>query len=196
MVAVCDVNPADEAVMVRVLVPCGVPPEPPQPERATKTSKAPAIDKRVRRRCSEANRIMIIKMSAMGATILMEPGGKRGDVAGGGASMAVVAKVSVAVAVPPAVGVTEDCVIVQVDFRGAPEQPSATAALKLPTEVMVMVAVPVAPLATVNVVGETARVKLGATACMLPVSATVCGLFASLSTMVSVAVSVPVVEGV
>lgn len=194
MVAVCDVNPLDEAVMVRVSVPCGVPPEPPQPERATKMSKAPAIAKRVRSRCSEANRSMIIKMSAMGATILMEPGGKRGDVAGGGASMAVVAKVSIAVAVAPAVGVTDDGEIVQVDFRGAPVQPRATAALKLPTEVMVMVAVPIAPLATVSVVGETAKVKLGATACMLPVSATVCT--PPPSVMVSVAVSVPVVEGV
>ena len=131
----------------------------------------------------------------MGATTVMEPGGSTGA-EGGGATVAVVAKVNIAVAVPPAVGVTDDGEIMQVERFGAPVQASATAALKVPTEVTVMVAVPLEPLATVNVVGEAAKVKPGVTGVVVPVRVTVWGLVVSVSTMVRVAVSMPAVEGV
>ena len=74
-VAVCVVKPADVPVTVSMYVPLGVPPdpEPLQPERTAKTSRAPASARRVRRRCSEASSRMIMKTSMMGATILIEP---------------------------------------------------------------------------------------------------------------------------
>jgi len=196
MVAVCDVTPDEVPVMVSVSVPCGVPPEPPQPDGATKTSSAPAIARRVRSRCSEASRMISIRTSAIGATTLMEPGGSTGA-DGGGVTSAVVANVNVAVAVPPAVGVTDDGAITQVERFGAPVQASATAALKVPTEVTVMVEVPLEPLGTVEgAMGEADKVKPGVTGVVLPVRVTICGLVTSVSTMVSVAVSAPAVDGV
>src|SRR5277367_2757353 len=146
---------------------------------------------RVRRRCSETSRSISIKISmAIGTTILIGPTGKRGDV-GGGASMVMVVKVSIAVVDAPAAGVTDEGAIKQVDLTGCPEQVSATAALKVPTEVTVTVAEPAEPLVTGGIgLGATAKVKPGATAATLPVSETVCGLVTSVSTMVSVAVSV------
>jgi len=104
--------------------------------------------------------------------------------------------VSIAVAVAPAAGVTDDGAIKHVDLMGCPEQVSATAALKVPTEVTVTVAEPAEPRVTGGIgLGAMAKVKPGATAATLPVSEMVCGLVASVSTMVSVAVSVVATEG-
>lgn len=106
----------------------------------------------------------------------------------------MVVKVSVAVAVPPAVGVTDAGAMAQVDFLGSPVQVSATAALKDPMDVTVMVEVPLAPFLTVKLVGAALRLKSGATAVTVPVRATVCT--PAPSVMVSVAVSVAVTDGV
>jgi len=141
--------------------------------------------------------MMSSKTSAMGATTLMAPGGNIGR-DGGGATIAVVEKVSVAVAVPPfGSGVTGDGAIAHVDLVGCPVQARVTAALKVPTDVTVIVEVPFEPFATVGIgLGEADRVKPGATAAMVPVRATVCGLEESPSVMVKVPASAVATEGV
>src|SRR5271170_5069551 len=143
--------------------------------------------RRVRSRCSEANRMTSIRTSAIGATTLMEPGGSSGA-DGGGATMDVVAKVNIAVAVPPAVGVTDDGAIMHVERCGAPVQASATAPVKPPTEVTVMASVTLAPFVTISMVFVEPKVKPGVTAVTLPVRETVCGLVVAPSVIVSVAV--------
>jgi hypothetical protein len=62
-------------------------------------------------------------------------------------------------AVTPSVGVTVVGERVQVELVGAPVQVSATACLKPPVGVTVMVDVTLAPRATVAVVGERVMVK-------------------------------------
>jgi len=139
---------------------------------------------------------MITKMNMTGTTTLMEPSGKRGE-AGGGGNMATVTNCSIAVAVEPAAGVTDAGITLHEAFLGTTAQLSATAALKVPMEVTVTVALPVEPAVTGGIgLGAMARVKPGATAVTLPVSETVCGLVAAVSTIVSDAVSVAAVEGV
>jgi len=175
-----------------------VPPEPTplQPERMANTSRTPTMATRVRRRCSETSRNMIINMSMTGTTTLMEPSGKRGE-AGGGATVATVTNCSVEVAVRPAAGVTDAGITLHEAFLGTTAQLSATAALNVPTEVTVTVALPGVPGVTGGIgVGVMAKVKPGATAATLPVSETVCGLVAAPFVSVSVAVSVVATEGV
>jgi len=105
--------------------------------------------------------------------------------------------VSIAVAVAPAAGVTDDGAIKHVDLMGCPEQVSATAALKVPTEVTVTVAEPAEPRVTGGIgLGAMAKVKPGATALVVPVRETVCGLVAAPFVSVSVAVSVAATEAV
>jgi hypothetical protein len=85
----------------------------------------------------------------------------------------VVDTVAVAVmAVVPSVNVTVGGAMVHVAADGAPVQPSATIWLKPPAGVTVTVKVPLAPCATVSVVGVALTVKL-AEAVPVPLNATV-----------------------
>jgi hypothetical protein len=94
-------------------------------------------------------------------------------------------------------GVMEAGLRAQEDFAGAPAQVSATAELKPFVGFTVIVtAVLTAPCATVTVVGAALSVKSGGVFVPVPVSPTVCGLFAALSVMVRVPVRVPVAVGV
>ena len=108
---------------------------------------------------------------------------------------AVVVIVAVDVA-PVAVGVTELGLSEQVEPAGAPVQVRATAVVKplSPATVTVVFAVP--PAATLTDVGEAATLKSGVVPPPVPVSVAVCGLLASLSETLSVAVTEPVAVGV
>ena len=186
-------------VMVKVEVPLGVPSPPPktlQPATTpTKTRVAATRPRRVRKRRSEAKKSAISKATKAGTTTRMEAGGKkRGEEGGGATSPCLVVRVSVAVVLPPAVGVTEPGAMAQVECRGWPVQVSATAALKVPREVTVMVEVPAAPRLTVTLEGAALTVKSDR-AVTEPVRTTVC-IRPTPSEMVRVAVSVAVTEGV
>ena len=108
---------------------------------------------------------------------------------------AVVVIVAVDVA-PVEVGVTELGLTAQDEPAGAPLQVRATTEVKpfKPVTVTVVVAVP--PAAMLRVAGEAATEKSGVAVVPVPVSAAVCGLLASLSATVSVAVTTPVAVGV
>ena len=85
----------------------------------------------------------------------------------------VVDTVAVAVTgVAPSVGVTLAGTTVHVAADGAPVQPRVTAWLKPPAGVTLMVKVPLAPCATVNIVGAALRLKLAA-AVPVPLNITV-----------------------
>jgi hypothetical protein len=96
---------------------------------------------------------------------------------------------------PLDVGVTEVGFSEHVEPAGAPVHVSATADEKAfrPTTVTVVFAVD--PAATLTVVGDAAIVKSGVVPVPVPVSVAVCGLLASLSATLSVAVTAPVAVG-
>jgi hypothetical protein len=105
--------------------------------------------------------------------------------------------VIVAVEVTPlAVGVTEFGFSVQEVPAGAPVQVSATAVVKLFNPVTVTVEVPVLPAAKLKLAGATATEKSGVVVVPVPLSVAVCGLLASLSATLNVAVTAPVAVGV
>jgi hypothetical protein len=107
----------------------------------------------------------------------------------------VVDTVAVAVtAVVPSVGVTVVGAIVHVAADGAPVQPSATVWLKPPAGVTVTVKVPLAPCATVSVVGVALSVKL-ADAVPVPLSVTVWVLGTAASARTRLAVSAAATDG-
>jgi hypothetical protein len=108
---------------------------------------------------------------------------------------AVVTMVAVEVA-PVEVGVTELGLSEQDEPAGAPVQVRATAVVKLFNPVTVTVEVAVAPAATLALAGDAAMLKSGLVVPPIPVSVAVCGLLASLSATLSVAVAAPVVVGV
>jgi hypothetical protein len=96
------------------------------------------------------------------------------DVGGAAITGLVVATVTMAVTgVTPSVGVTEVGATVHVDIVGAPAHASATARLKPPAGVTVTVKVPLAPWATVRVVGDAVTVKLAAVFVPVPLNVTV-----------------------
>jgi hypothetical protein len=92
--------------------------------------------------------------------------------------------------------VTELGLSVHEDPAGAPVQVSATADVKLFKPVTVTVAVPVLPAAKLKVAGATAIEKSGPVDVPVPLSVAVCGLLASLSATLSVAVTAPAAVGV
>jgi hypothetical protein len=108
---------------------------------------------------------------------------------------AVVVIVAVDVA-PVEVGVTELGLKEQDEPAGAPLQVRATVEVKpfKPVTVTVVVAVP--PAATLRVAGAAATVKSGVAVVPVPVSVAVCGLLASLSATLRVALTAPVAVGV
>jgi hypothetical protein len=112
-----------------------------------------------------------------------------------GVVRAVVAIVAVDVA-PVGVGVTDAGLSEQVEPAGAPVQVSATAVVKPLSPATVTVVFAVAPAAMLSVAGEAATVKSGFVDVPVPVSAAVCGLLASLSATLKVAVTAPVAVGV
>jgi hypothetical protein len=105
--------------------------------------------------------------------------------------------VIVAVEVTPLdVGVTDVGFSVHEDPAGAPVQVSATAVVKLFNPVTVTVEVPELPAAKLKVAGATAMEKSGPELVPVPLSVAVCGLLASLSATLSVAVTAPAAVGV
>ena len=96
---------------------------------------------------------------------------------------------------PLDVGVTDVGLSEHVEPAGAPVQVSATADVKLFRPVTVTVVFAVDPAATLSVVGDAAIVKSGVVPVPVPVSAAVCGLLASLSATLKVAVTAPVAVG-
>ena len=97
---------------------------------------------------------------------------------------------------PVEVGVTELGLSEQVEPAGAPVHVSATAEVKPFKPVTVMVDVADAPAATLTAAGEAAMLKSGVVVPPVPVSVAVCGLLASLSETLNVAVTAPVAVGV
>ena len=99
-------------------------------------------------------------------------------------------------AIPAAVGVTVAGVSVQLAPTGAPVQVRATGDVKplSPATVTVMLAVP--PGATLADAGDTATEKSELPLVPVPVRAAVCGLLASLSATLSVAVAAVAEVGV
>ena len=112
-----------------------------------------------------------------------------------GAFRAVVTMDAVDVA-PVEVGVTELGLSEHDEPAGAPEQVRATAVVKPFKPVTVTVEVAVAPAATLTAAGAVAMLKSGVVPPPVPVSVAVCGLLASLSVTLRVAVTDPVVVGV
>ena len=105
--------------------------------------------------------------------------------------------VIVAVEVTPVeVGVTEVGFSVHEEPAGAPVQVKATADVKLFNPVTVIVEVPLLPAAKLKVAGETAMEKSGPELVPVPLRVAVCGLLASLSATLSVAVTAPAAVGV
>ena len=97
---------------------------------------------------------------------------------------------------PVEVGVTEFGLSEQDEPAGVPVQARATAVVKPFNPVTVTVEVPVAPAATLTEAGEAAMLKSGLVVPPVPASAAVCGLLASLSATLSVAVTEPLAVGV
>ncbi len=112
-----------------------------------------------------------------------------------GAVRAVVVIVAVDVT-PVAVGVIELGLSEQVEPAGAPVHVSATAEVNPFKPVTVIVEVADAPAATLTAAGEAATLKSGVVVPPVPVSVAVCGLLASLSETLSVALTAPVAVGV
>jgi hypothetical protein len=105
--------------------------------------------------------------------------------------------VIVAVEVTPVeLGVTEFGLSEQDEPAGAPVQVRATAEVKPFKPVTVTVVVAVAPAAMLKLAGAAATVKSGLVVVPVPFSVAVCGLLASLSATLSVAVTAPVAVGV
>jgi hypothetical protein len=105
--------------------------------------------------------------------------------------------VIVAVEVTPLeVGVTEVGFSVHEDPAGAPVQVSATADVKLFNPATVTVEVPELPAAKLKAAGATATEKSGPEFVPVPLSVAVCGLLASLSATLRVAVTAPAAVGV
>jgi hypothetical protein len=196
-VVLCVMLPA-VPVTVNVTMPLGVPPEEPlQPAITTKKSTTAAAASRPRTRSSETKKnSMASIVRNIGTTTRGTYGGKCRDTGGATSPCLVVARLSVAVAGVPVVGVTDDGETEQVDLAGAPEHVRVTAEEKLPTEVTVMVEVPVAPRATLNDAGAALMVKSAGVAVTVPVSATDCGLPEPPSARTRVAVSVVATDGV
>jgi hypothetical protein len=96
---------------------------------------------------------------------------------------------------PVAVGVTVEGVSVQVESTGAPAQVNATGVVKPLSPVTVTVKLAVLPAATLAVVGITVMPKSGLPVVPVPVRTAVCGLPASLSVTLNVAVAAPAVVG-
>lgn len=111
-----------------------------------------------------------------------------------GAERAVVTIVP-AEGAPLVVGVTEVGFSEHVEPAGAPVHVSATADVKAFRPVTVTVVFAVAPAATLTVAGDAAIVKSGVVPVPVPVSAAVCGLLASLSATLRVAVAAPAAVG-
>ena len=97
---------------------------------------------------------------------------------------------------PVAVGVTEVGVSEQDEPAGTPVQVKATDELKPFNPFTVTVTLAVPPAATLTVVGDAATEKSGVVDPPVPLSVAVCGLLASLSETLSVAVADPVEVGV
>jgi hypothetical protein len=97
---------------------------------------------------------------------------------------------------PAEVGVTFAGVSVHVEPSGAPVQVNATGVVKPLSPVTVAVKFAVPPATTLAVVGFTATLKPGFEVIPVPDSATVCGLLASLSATLNVAVAVAATVGV
>jgi hypothetical protein len=115
----------------------------------------------------------------------------------GGATIDGIVVDTVAVAVTgvvPSVDVTVAGTTVHVAADGAPVQPRVTAWLKPPAGVTVTVKVPLAPCATVNVVGAPLRLKL-AEAVPVPLNITVWGLVEAASVRTRLAVSAAATDG-
>jgi hypothetical protein len=108
---------------------------------------------------------------------------------------AVVTMVAVDVA-PVAVGVTELGFSEQDEPAGTPVHVRATAVVNPFNPVTVIVEVAVAPAATLTLAGDAAMVKSGLVVPPVPVSVAVCGVLASLSATLRVALTVPVAVGV
>src|SRR6267154_2678861 len=152
---------------------------------------AETIARRVRNRCVDRRRNSSISTMKSGTIRSMLSGGA-GLVIGNGTSIACAVNVSADVVG----GVMEAGLRLQEDFAGAPAQVSATAELKPFVGFTVIVTgVLTAPCATVTVVGAALSVKSGGVFVPVPVSVTVCGLFAALSVMVKVPGRVPVIVG-
>ena len=96
---------------------------------------------------------------------------------------------------PVAVGVTELGLSEHDDPDGAPLHVRATAVVNPFNPVTVTVEVPVAPAATLTVAGAAAMLKSGVVVPPVPVSVAVCGLLASVSETLRVAVADPVAVG-
>jgi hypothetical protein len=107
---------------------------------------------------------------------------------------AVVAIVAVEVT-PVELGVTEFGFSEQDEPAGAPVQVRATAEVKPFKPATVTVVVAVAPAAILKLAGAAVTVKSGVVVPPVPVSVAVCGLLASLSETLSVAVTAPVAVG-
>src|SRR5580704_17077445 len=97
-------------VTVKVTVPLGVPPEEPtQPAITSKKSKTAAAAKRPRRRWSETKKNSLAnRVRNTGTTTRGTYGGKRRETGGATSPCLVVARLSIAVAGVPVVGVTDD----------------------------------------------------------------------------------------
>ena len=108
---------------------------------------------------------------------------------------AVVAIVAVDVT-PVELGVTEFGFSEHDEPAGAPVQVRATAEVKPFKPVTVTVVVAVAPAAILKLAGAAATVKSGLVVVPVPFSVAVCGLLASLSATLSIAVTAPVAVGV
>ncbi len=113
-----------------------------------------------------------------------------------GVVRAVVVIVAVEVTAPLDVGVTEVGFSVHDEPAGAPVQVSATAEVKEFNPVTETVEVPPLPAAKLKLAGETATEKSGVVVVPVPLSVAVCGLLASLSATLNVAVAAPVAVGV
>ena len=97
---------------------------------------------------------------------------------------------------PVAVGVTELGVSEHDEPAGAPLHVKATADVKPFNPVTVTVVLAVPPAATLTDAGDAATEKSGVVVVPAPVSVAVCGLLASLSATLSVALTGPVAVGV
>jgi len=97
---------------------------------------------------------------------------------------------------PADVGVTELGFSEQVEPAGAPVHVKATAEVNPFNAVTVAVTFAVPPAATLTAAGDAVTEKSGLVVVPVPVSVAVCGLLASVSETLSVAVAAPVAVGV
>ena len=121
-------EPVDAPVIVRLVVPFGVPGAllPEQPAKVAKTSVAVANPSRMRGRRAENSRSSKIPATTSGTTCRIDSGGIGLDI--GGNIKAVVVTVTVEVcAVTPSAAAREAGAGVQVAKAGAPEQAIVTA---------------------------------------------------------------------